>query len=91
MRLAAVGHWMKINRDPTKMRRVKFLILLLPILIGLNLRLPVQSQSSTGNIYHGAWIDLNKNGRMDVYEDAKAEIDLRISDLLSQMNLEEKT
>ena len=91
MRLAAVGHWMKINRDLTKMRRVKFLILLLPILIGLNLRLPVQSQSSTGNIYHGAWIDLNKNGRMDVYEDAKAEIDLRISDLLSQMNLEEKT
>ena len=73
------------------MRRVIFSILLLPILIGLNMHLPAQSQSSNKNIYHGTWIDLNKNGRMDVYEDPKAEIDSRIADLLSQMNLEEKT
>src|SRR6185503_3201125 len=73
------------------MRRLIFSILLLPILIGLIIRLPAQSQSSTKNIYHNGWIDLNKNGRMDVYEDAKAEIDLRIADLLAQMNLEEKT
>ena len=73
------------------MRRVIFSILLLPILIGLNMRLPAQSQSSNKNIYHGTWIDLNKNGRMDVYEDPKAEIDSRIADLLSQMNLDEKT
>ena len=46
-----------------------------------------QSQS----IYHGNWIDLNKNGRMDRYEDPSAPIESRIDDLLSQMNIEEKT
>ena len=35
--------------------------------------------------------DLNKNGRMDVYENPKAPIDARVEDLLSQMTLEEKT
>ena len=35
--------------------------------------------------------DLNKNGRMDVYENPKALIDARVEDLLSQMTLEEKT
>ncbi|MBC7891391.1 MAG: glycoside hydrolase family 3 C-terminal domain-containing protein [Sphingobacteriaceae bacterium] len=34
--------------------------------------------------------DLNKNGKMDVYEDARQPIEARVSDLLSQMNLEEK-
>src|SRR6266852_5514812 len=43
------------------------------------------------NIYHDAWTDLNKNGRMDVYEDPKAPIERRVEDLLSQMNLDEKT
>lgn len=34
--------------------------------------------------------DLNKNGRLDTYEDSRAGIDNRIEDLLGQMNLEEK-
>lgn len=34
--------------------------------------------------------DLNKNGKMDVYEDALQPIDSRIDDLLKQMTLEEK-
>lgn len=42
-------------------------------------------------IYHKGWTDLNKNGRMDVYEDPKADIETRITDLLSQMTIEEKT
>jgi beta-glucosidase len=42
-------------------------------------------------IYRPGWIDLNKNGRMDVYENPRAPIERRIDDLLSQMNLEEKT
>ena len=42
-------------------------------------------------IYHSGYIDLNKNGRMDIYENPKASIDKRIDDLLSQMTLEEKT
>ena len=42
-------------------------------------------------IYHKGWIDLNKNGVKDVYEDQSADIDARVEDLLSQMTLEEKT
>ena len=42
-------------------------------------------------IYHKGWIDFNKNGKMDVYEDPNAELDARIENLLSQMTLEEKT
>lgn len=34
--------------------------------------------------------DLNKNGKLDIYEDGRAEIDNRINDVLGQMNLEEK-
>ena len=34
--------------------------------------------------------DLNKNGRLDVYEDQRQPLESRISDLLSQMTLEEK-
>lgn len=37
------------------------------------------------------WIDFNKNGRKDVYEDAAQPIERRIDDLLAQMNVEEKT
>jgi beta-glucosidase len=43
------------------------------------------------DIYHHGWIDLNKNGKLDIYEDPHAEIEKRINDLLSQMTLEEKT
>ncbi len=42
-------------------------------------------------IYRKGWIDFNKNGQMDVYEDPSAPIEARINDLLSQMTLEEKT
>ena len=42
-------------------------------------------------IYHNGWTDLNKNGRMDVYENPKAPIDQRVNDLLAQMNVDEKT
>ena len=55
-------------------------------------RMPAQQQrAGKRNIYHSGWIDLNKNGRKDVYEDAKAPIASRIEDLLHQMSLEEKT
>lgn len=42
-------------------------------------------------IYRNGWIDFNKNGKMDVYENPEADIEDRINDLLSQMTLEEKT
>ncbi len=42
-------------------------------------------------IYHKGWIDFNKNGVKDVYEDPSAPLDSRIEDLLNQMTMEEKT
>lgn len=44
-----------------------------------------------GKMYHKGWIDFNKNGVKDVYEDPSADINARIEDLLSQMTMEEKT
>lgn len=43
------------------------------------------------SIYHKGWIDFNKNGVMDIYEDPSAPINERVSNLLSQMTIEEKT
>src|SRR5690348_9031871 len=37
-----------------------------------------------------AYRDLNKNGKMDVYEDTSKPLAARVNDLLSQMTLEEK-
>lgn len=50
---------------------------------------PVQAKDK--GIYHKGWIDLNKNGVKDVYEDPNAPIEKRIENLLGQMTLEEKT
>jgi beta-glucosidase len=43
------------------------------------------------SIYHDSWIDLNKNGRMDAYEDRRRPTEERVEDLLHQMSLEEKS
>jgi beta-glucosidase len=66
---------------------IKASLLFTPIL--LNTVQPAAAQQKS--IYHQGWIDFNKNGKMDVFEDPKADIDKRIADLLSQMTLEEKT
>lgn len=50
-----------------------------------------QSSFAQSSIYHKGWIDFNKNGKMDVFEDPSQPIDKRIADLLSQMTVEEKT
>ena len=42
------------------------------------------------NIYKKGWIDLNKNGKKDVYEDPTQEIQKRINDLIGRMTIEEK-
>ena len=47
--------------------------------------------SPKNNIYHKGWIDFNKNGKMDIYEDPSASIDDRVTNLLSQMTMDEKT
>lgn len=49
------------------------------------------SPSSRPDIYKEGWIDLNKNGQRDAYEDPSQPIEARIHDLLSQMTVDEKT
>lgn len=51
--------------------------------------LSISAQNS--KIYKEGWIDFNKNGIKDVYEDTSASIEARVTDLLSQMTIEEKT
>ncbi|HVV70802.1 MAG TPA: hypothetical protein VHI52_04765, partial [Verrucomicrobiae bacterium] len=46
--------------------------------------------NETGNTANPAYRDLNKNGKMDVYEDSSQPIAKRVDDLLHQMTLEEK-
>jgi len=43
------------------------------------------------NIYQNGWIDFNKNGKKDVFEDSKQPVEKRVANLLSQMNIDEKT
>ena len=63
------------------------------LVCGLTLCLSVGNifAGSTKDIYKKNWIDFNKNGVKDVYEDPAAPIEARVADLLSQMTLEEKT
>ncbi|HBY85924.1 MAG TPA: beta-glucosidase [Colwellia sp.] len=47
-----------------------------------------EAPTLTANGY--TYRDLNKNGELDVYEDSRQPIDRRVSDLIDQMNIEEK-
>jgi beta-glucosidase len=62
--------------------------LLLPLLL---LPFSITLFAQQKNIYHKGWIDFNKNGKMDVFEDPSQPVDKRINDLLNQMTVEEKT
>ncbi len=50
-----------------------------------------ENYKGKAKIYKKGWIDLNKNKKKDPYEDPTLSIDRRIEDLLSRMNIEEKT
>lgn len=54
-------------------------------------RIPATYKPSKSEMYHKGWIDFNKNGIKDVYEDPSAPVEARIENLLGQMTLEEKT
>jgi len=43
------------------------------------------------SMYHRDWIDFNKNGKKDIYEDRTKPLDVRVQDLLNQMTVDEKT
>lgn len=51
----------------------------------------VVSLQAKDTIYKKGWVDFNKNGVMDVYENPSAPLDARVADLLKQMNEDEKT
>jgi beta-glucosidase len=57
-------------------------------LIGLVFAL--NAMSAVPDVYHDSWIDLNKNGTKDIYEDSSQPVEKRVDDLLRQMTLEEK-
>ena len=54
-------------------------------------KIPAYYKPAKSEIYHKGWIDFNKNGIKDIYEDPAATLDARIENLLQQMTLEEKT
>lgn len=63
------------------------LLLILPVIVAVQLF----AKTNIPDIYHKGWIDFNKNGEKDIFEDPSKNTDLRIEDLLSQMTVEEKT
>lgn len=61
-----------------------------------DLKSPVVAGDSTEfklqrpGIYHSGWIDLNKNGVKDIYEDPAQPVDARVEDLLQRMSRAER-
>ncbi|RGV39838.1 glycoside hydrolase family 3 N-terminal domain-containing protein [Bacteroides clarus] len=54
-------------------------------------KVPAHYKPVKSEMYRKSWIDFNKNGVKDIYEDPAATLDDRIENLLQQMTLEEKT
>src|SRR4051812_36275183 len=57
----------------------------------VNARPAANAANNTPAIYREGWIDFDKNGTKDPYEDPALDVEARITDLLGRMNLEEKT
>lgn len=74
-------------------------LIALTLLLGGNTLLCAQKPAKTpatykpvkSEMYRKGWIDFNKNGVKDVYEDPSAPLEARIENLLQQMTLDEKT
>ena len=54
-------------------------------------KVPAHYKPVKSEMYRKGWIDFNKNGVKDIYEDPAATLEDRIENLLQQMTLEEKT
>ena len=50
----------------------------------------MNARGTVPEIYHDGWIDFNKNGVKDLYEDSTQPVEKRVADLMAQMSLEEK-
>ena len=64
---------------------MKFAALFLSLLVA-----SIAFAADTNSIYHGGWIDLDKNGSKDVYEDPSQPVAKRVDNLLKRMTLDEK-
>lgn len=87
--------YMTINKTDYTMKKLIVAALLLTSATLLSAqkttKLPAVYKPVKSEMYRKGWIDFNKNGVKDVYEDPAATLDARIEDLLKQMTLEEKT
>jgi beta-glucosidase len=70
----------------TKNEHMKSIFLMVLVVVFI-----VQPLKAQVVIYKSGWIDFNKNGKMDVFENPAQPVNMRVADLLSQMTLEEKT
>ncbi|HEV2318109.1 MAG TPA: glycoside hydrolase family 3 N-terminal domain-containing protein, partial [Verrucomicrobiae bacterium] len=64
---------------------MKFFLILTGCLVAM-----AAAAADITSVYHHGWIDFNKNGRMDKYEDPSQPIEKRVNDLLRRMTLREK-
>ena len=69
------------------MKKHHYLICLFTI---ITLPSNTQSQTSNKTVYHYSYIDFNKNGKMDPYENSSLPTQVRLNNLISLMTLEEK-
>jgi beta-glucosidase len=60
---------------------------LIVLVLGLSVMV---AAADTNSIYHAGWIDLDKNGQKDIYEDPLQPVAKRVADLLKRMTLDEK-
>ena len=72
--------------------RIPAIISFLPLIMCLAISCSNDGEESVAAdvIYHEDWIDLNKNGRLDPYEDSRLPIAQRVEDLLARMTVAEK-
>lgn len=61
------------------------------LLLVLTLFTTVLLYAQKAAVYKDGWIDYNKNGKKDIFEDRNQPVDKRVEDLLAQMTLEEKS
>ena len=71
---------------------MSFLKYVIVLSIAFNVFAPAaNAQLDHSPLYKNGWIDFNKNGKKDVFEDPSQPVEKRVADLLSQMTLDEKT
>ncbi|MFP4229382.1 MAG: glycoside hydrolase family 3 N-terminal domain-containing protein, partial [Salinivenus sp.] len=69
---------------------IRVLTILLGVIGGLAGASVTYGQAAD-SIYHDGWVDFNKNGQQDPYENPALPTEQRIDDLIERMTLEEKT